>query len=235
MTVVMAKSPKGEITEQQRQRGKKFGAWVRVGIANRGWNKKKLAEEADMSPSYVGVLANDGINNSTGAYQRPSEEVIRQIANALLIDEDEGRIAAGWSPLRTREPFEDASVPVPAALRAIADQIEDRIDNPIRQRSRYAFLANTDEPEPEIERTPTGDREVIEAFTGMPEPLKGSWRVAILAAAADAHKDRSDIIGKRADRARIPQRRKRKTSRERGERISRRQRYRRTLCKAGAA
>ena len=89
-------SLRGENTPAEIERGKAFGLWLRTARARRGFNKTEAAKAAGISPQYLGLLENDGINHA-GVYQRPSEDVVRKLALALNASEDEGRMAAGYS------------------------------------------------------------------------------------------------------------------------------------------
>lgn len=85
-----------EATPQQQERGRRFAAWLKDARGRRGWNITQLHGESGVSKTYLGVLENDGINNTTGKYQRPSETVIARIAAATGADENTGRAAAGY-------------------------------------------------------------------------------------------------------------------------------------------
>jgi SOS-response transcriptional repressor LexA len=88
---------RGETTPEEYARGIAFARWLRSARAMRGWTQKRLQEESGVSDTYVGVLEADGVNKSTGSYQRPSEDVIHRLASALACDEEAGRLAAGYS------------------------------------------------------------------------------------------------------------------------------------------
>lgn len=89
---------RGEVSAEDIQRGKRFAAWLRRAREAKGWLKKDVAAASGVSNTYIGVLENDGINNSTGQYQRPSEDVIEKLSISLGANEDTGRKAAGYGP-----------------------------------------------------------------------------------------------------------------------------------------
>ena len=124
---------RGEIPLVNVERGKRFAQILRTERAKRGWTQTDLhlatgGKGDGVSKTYISVLDNDGINNATGEYQRPSEAIIDKLANALgatpesrLILRKAMRIAAGWQA-------EDLPTPVPSddlrdLLLAAADRI----------------------------------------------------------------------------------------------------------------
>lgn len=87
-----------DATPEELERGRRFAAWLTEARRRKGWNKKELHEASGVSNTYIGVLENDGINNTTGSYQRPSEAIIEKLATALGADISSGLIAAGYTP-----------------------------------------------------------------------------------------------------------------------------------------
>ena len=110
-------------TEEEILRGKAIGLWIRNGLASKGWNITQLSQKIAAMPnpkgksqSYLGILANnDGISTTTQKYHQASEIVIHNIAEALEIDENAGRLAGGYKvlPLRktTRKPAQTLKMP----------------------------------------------------------------------------------------------------------------------------
>ena len=93
----MAKIRSKENTEQEINRGKATGLWIRTGLAQKGWKIVDLAAAIHRNEGYLGVIANRAGINSKGAYQRVSEEIIDEIASALELDPADGRRAAGYA------------------------------------------------------------------------------------------------------------------------------------------
>ena len=94
---------KREPSDLERERGRRYAAWLRAAMRAKGWNKARLAVASGVSPTYLGILENDGVEKSTGEMRRASEKVVAKIAEALEADEDAGRLAAGYASRKVRE------------------------------------------------------------------------------------------------------------------------------------
>lgn len=62
------------------------------------------ARAAGVSATRVGTLLNDCFDKGEGRYKLPSPELIEKLAIALGADVNEGRKAAGFTPLQGIEP-----------------------------------------------------------------------------------------------------------------------------------
>jgi SOS-response transcriptional repressor LexA len=86
----------GDPSEEELERGRRFGRLFREGQARVNKTNRQIAEESGVSPSYVGILRNDCYDKQVGKVKRPSKRIIYQIAPvidtpaAVLIQ------AAGW-------------------------------------------------------------------------------------------------------------------------------------------
>lgn len=86
----------GEPTTQQRERGRRFAQWFSEALRRSGKNAKQVADQTNRSATYYYDLLNDGINKSTGIYKRPSEIVVRAIADATGANVADGLRSAGY-------------------------------------------------------------------------------------------------------------------------------------------
>lgn len=98
--VGMARLPAGHLgsvgpTDEQRERGRAFASWLRGAIERSGLNGKALADKCGVSSTYIYDLLRDGMNPS-GVYKRPSESVIRSIAEVTGADVRDGLSASGY-------------------------------------------------------------------------------------------------------------------------------------------
>jgi hypothetical protein len=84
-------------SEKERERGRRFGLWVREAQARRNVTNKEAAHAAGISATYFGILRNDCYEAQTDKVIRPSEEVVRALARALGANAAEGLDAAGWA------------------------------------------------------------------------------------------------------------------------------------------
>lgn len=84
--------------ELERARSEAFGTWLRVALERRGWSARKLADTIGCSPSGIALYLRGGEDKQQERFRRPRESMIDAIAEALEIDADEGRRAAGYQP-----------------------------------------------------------------------------------------------------------------------------------------
>lgn len=96
--------PLASVTAQELERGKAFALWLANAIKAAGTNAYQLSLKQDMpSSTYLYWLLDNGISN-TGEYKRPSEELVRQLAEELKASEADGLKAAGYDP-NTKAPY----------------------------------------------------------------------------------------------------------------------------------
>lgn len=87
-----------EAPEIERERGRRFGAWLRQARFDARMSIREMARATGLSASSLSVYLNDGCDKQTGKIRRPDIQTIDQIADALGLDADAGRIAAQYSP-----------------------------------------------------------------------------------------------------------------------------------------
>ncbi len=87
---------KGEPSNEQLRQGREFAAWLKLAIDRAGLNANVLSQKIGKSPAYLYMLLNGGIHN--GSFKRPSERVIRSIADATGADVAAG-LRAAWPGL----------------------------------------------------------------------------------------------------------------------------------------
>ncbi len=92
---------KGEPTAEQIAQGREFAAWLRGAIDRAGINANVLSQKMAKSPAYIYMLLNGGVHN--GAFKRPSERIIRAIADVTGADVAVG-LRAAWPGLAYVEP-----------------------------------------------------------------------------------------------------------------------------------
>jgi hypothetical protein len=179
---------------EQVRRGKAFAEWLREILYRTGWNKKRLAEEAGVVTATLTPLFADGYDKQSDKIRRPDEETISKLAKAArrvskAIEEDAGRMAAGYLPKN------------PNIFVAPSNQ-----DKTLADRLRTLLLEIESGSTPvAIPPRPSLDEEteeMVEAYEGLPEPLKETVRENIksLRRATDqTYRTRKDIIGKRSE------------------------------------
>ncbi|EKK01090.1 XRE family transcriptional regulator [Rhodopirellula baltica SH28] len=80
-----------------------FGKHVRFYRLQRGWTQKNLAEQMEVSESYISKVECGRLH--FGDY--PSESFICKLAEKLMVDKDELLMLAGKVPLSIRERMQD--------------------------------------------------------------------------------------------------------------------------------
>lgn len=88
-----------EPTDDDLARGIAFSRWLRMECERAGVTVSALSKMTGISSGYLYVLANEGLKSVDGMmiYKRPSEDVIRTIAENLGISPKGGLRAAGFA------------------------------------------------------------------------------------------------------------------------------------------
>jgi SOS-response transcriptional repressor LexA len=99
-----------EPTADEIERGRRFSAWATTAMNRAGLNKNTLSIKSGISNAYLGILLTRHGISYENEYRRPSEEIVRQIADATGWDVADGMKAAGYdAPTVSASPF--ASLP----------------------------------------------------------------------------------------------------------------------------
>lgn len=117
--------PLATVTEQEKQRGHAFAAWLTSALHAAGTNPHQLSQKRGMpSSTYLYWFLDNGISN-TGEYKRPSEAMVKALAHELRSDVNDGLRAAGYdTSAAPAVPIALANLP-PAMLHTLASLISD--------------------------------------------------------------------------------------------------------------
>lgn len=110
-----------EPTDEDLERGREFAAWFKAAMTTAGTNPSSLAKATGLSSGHLYDLARDGIKVVDGipGYKRPSEEMVRLLAQTLRADLSSGLKAAGYDA--------DPQPPVAAGLASLPLSLQHRL------------------------------------------------------------------------------------------------------------
>lgn len=74
-----------------------FGIWLRMARRSADLTMRELGERAEISSAYISYLERGG-NGHPGEAANPSKEVVKRLAAALGVKEEEAMLKAGYAP-----------------------------------------------------------------------------------------------------------------------------------------
>lgn len=125
--IEMRRQPGEDPTSREIERGKAFALWLKAACERRGVSPAVMAQLIGMSKAGLYIYVNGGLDKQTNKIRRPDEDTIAAIAKEAGLDEDTGRLAAGYPALNAKgvRPVSPAlsSLP-PVAQRALETFME---------------------------------------------------------------------------------------------------------------
>lgn len=118
-------------------RGQRFAVWLRRVIERRGQSIRAFADSVGVSSTGLTFYTNGAYDKTLGIVRQPRESLIKKIADYAGVDEDEGRVAAGYWPRKKPRP------PISPALGELS---------PVAQRALETFIEAIKPPEEPLSR-----------------------------------------------------------------------------------